>query len=101
MNQKRKGKAKTKKKTGRRVPAKKKVSRKKATKRVAKQKALKSVTGAVALTEATGIAADPVGCCYWVDAAGQNRFEQMTQSVCKGKPNSTFRANKKCPGGGG
>jgi hypothetical protein len=98
---KKKGKAKAKKKTGRRASAKEKGSRKKPAKRRAKEKALKAVSGALALTEAAGTAADPVGCCYWVDASGQNRFEQMTQSACKGKPNSTFRANKKCPGGGG
>jgi hypothetical protein len=55
----------------------------------------------VALTEAAGTAADPIGCCYWVDASGQNRHEKMTQSACKGKPSSTFRANKECPPGGG
>jgi len=98
---KKKGKAKAKKKTGRRRPAKKKVSAKKPAKRAGTGKALKAVTGAVALTEAAGAPADPVGCCFWVDASGQNRFAEMTQSACKGKPNSTFRANKKCPPGGG
>lgn len=98
---KKKVKPKSKKKTRRRPSATKKVSRKKPARRPAAEKGLTAVTGAVALAEAAAVADDPVGCCFWVDASGQNRFEEMTQSACKAKPNSTFRPNKRCPGGGG
>jgi hypothetical protein len=98
---KKKVKPKVKKKKGRKPPAKKKVPPKKSARRGPSAKALKAVTGAVALAEVASAADDPVGCCFWVDASGQNRHEEMTQSACKGKPSSTFRANKKCPPGGG
>jgi hypothetical protein len=95
-----KGKPKTKKKTGGR-PAKRKGFAKKPTRRKAPGKALKTALGAVALGQVAGAADDPIGCCFWVDASGQNRFGEMTQSACRGKANSTFRPNKKCPGGSG
>jgi hypothetical protein len=96
-----KTKRKGKKKTGRRASAKHKISQKKRAKRPAAGRTLKALTGAVALAAAAGVGDDLVGCCFWVDASGQNHFEEMTQSLCKGKPNSTFRPNKRCPGGGG
>jgi hypothetical protein len=79
----------------------KKVPPKKLSKPGASAKALKAVTDAVALAEVASAADDPVGCCLWLDASGQNRHQEMTQSACKGKPSSTFRANKRCPTGGG
>jgi hypothetical protein len=41
--------------------------------------------------------ADPVGACFWVDTIGQNHCEVTTQTLCKQRPGSTFRANKQCP----
>ena len=97
---KKKGKPKTKKKTSGRS-AKRKGFAKKAPRQKAAGKALKTALGAVALAKVVGAADDPIGCCFWVDASGQNRFGEMTQSACKARANSTFRANKKCPGGSG
>jgi hypothetical protein len=96
-----KPKPKSKKKTRRGASGKKVLSRKKPAKRKIAGKALKALTGATALVEAAGVGDDPVGCCYWVDASGENRHGKMTLNACKGKPNWTFRANKECPGGGG
>jgi hypothetical protein len=76
----------------------KKISRKKKS-RKRQNKVLKSRRGAETVSMVASD--DPLGCCYWVDATGHNRWMFTTQSSCKGIPGSTFRANKECPGGGG
>jgi uncharacterized cupin superfamily protein len=94
---KKKTKPKAKKKTVTRKT--KKVARKKKTRKTPK----KPVASLLAEAATLGLVAtddDPLGCCYWIDTSGNNRWMLTTQSACKGIPNATFRANKQCPGGG-
>ena len=93
-----KGKSKATKMPGKKVASRKRTSPKKSPKKK-NAKTPKSLPLKASGPVAEVVTDDPVGACYWADTTGQNHCEVTTQTLCKQRPNSTFRANKQCAGG--